>query len=109
MPIAFIGAIFLLTVFTSIGDSYLKKAGQTKSANLAFLGFGLLVYLITGLIWFLIYKHVKFSAVGTVYGVCTALVFVVVGVFYFRESLKPSEIIGIVLAISSLILLSRFG
>lgn len=109
MPLFYIGLIFLLTIFTSFGDSYLKKAGQLKTTNYIFLLIGLVVYIITGIVWFLMYKHVKFSAVGTVYGVCTALIFAAVGIFYFKESLKPIEFLGIALAITSIVLLSRFG
>lgn len=109
MPIFYAGLIFLLTIFTAIGDSFLKRAGQLKQTNFIFLLIGLIVYAITGIVWFWLYKHIKFSDVGVVYGICTTLVFVIVGVFYFHESLKLIEYIGIGLAITSMIILSRFG
>jgi multidrug transporter EmrE-like cation transporter len=98
-----------LTFITVVGDSLLKMAGEHKDTNYSHLLGCLLIYLLTGLIWFLIYKHIKFSISGSVYGVITALVFTLVGIFYFHETLRPIEIIGIVLGISSIFLLSRFG
>ena len=106
---ALIGAIFLLTSFTAIGDSFLKKAGQFKTTDYVFLLIGIFVYILSGIVWFYVYKQTKFSVAGSIYGVATALIFALVGIFYFKESIKPSEILGIVLAISSMALLGRFG
>jgi drug/metabolite transporter (DMT)-like permease len=101
--------IFLLTIFTAFGDSFLKRASQSKVANISYLLIGLSVYVLTGFIWFFIYKQTKFSLVGSVYGVSTALVFAIVGIFYFKETMHPSEALGLLLALSSIVLLGRFG
>ncbi len=98
-----------LTLLTALGDSFLNQAGEHKKTNFKLLIGGLIIYLITGLVWFWIYKYVKFSVSGAVYGAMTALVFTAIGIFYFRESLNSIEILGIVLGISSIVLLSRFG
>lgn len=109
MNLRVIFSIFLLTFFTAFGDSFLKKAGQLKNTNYSFLIVGLIAYVVTGIVWFFIYKQTKFSVAGSVYGVSTAVIFALVGIFYFKESLKPHEILGIVFAVTSIILLGRFG
>jgi len=104
------GALFLLTLLTASGDSLLKMAGlNTKQTNYTHLLGGLVIYLLTGLVWFVIYKHIKFSVSGSVYGVMTVIVFTAIGLFYFHESLKIGEIVGIIMGIISIILLSRIG
>ena len=109
MNIFAIISVGLLTIFTAFGDSFLKRAGQLKNTNYTFLAIGLVVYVITGCIWFFIYKQARFSVVGPVYGVATAVIFTLVGIFYFKESLRPQEVLGIFLAVTSIILLGRFG
>ena len=87
----------------------LKRSGELKNTNLSQLAIGLAVYLTTGIIWFFIYKQTKFSSVGSVYGVATALIFAIVGIFYFKETVHLTEALGIVFAILSIVLLGRFG
>ena len=97
-----------LTGLTALGDSFLNSAGDQKTTNYAHLLLGLTIYLLTGVVWFFVYKHLKFSVSGAIYGVLTVIVFAAVGVLYFRESLRPTEIIGMLMAIGSIVLLSRF-
>jgi drug/metabolite transporter (DMT)-like permease len=54
-------------------------------------------------------KHIKLSSLGVIYSLTTVLLLVAIGVFYFHEKLNIYEIIGIVAAIVSVILLSRFA
>ena len=105
----YIISIFFLTIFTAVGDSFLKRSGELKNTNFIYLLTGLAVYLTTGIIWFFIYKHVKFSSVGSVYGVSTALVFATIGIFYFKESVNTLELVGLVLAVTSIFLLGRYS
>ena len=99
-----------LTLFTSIGDSFLKRAGSGNTfINWRLFISGFIIYTITTFVWFFIYKNVKFSIAGSAYGVFTALVFAVIGVFYFKESITSIEIVGIFLAITSILILGRFN
>lgn len=101
--------IFLLTIFTAFGDSLIKKAGQPKDTNIIYLLTGLAVYCATGIIWFFIYKKTEFSTVGSIYGVATVLVFALVGVFYFKETVTLVEFVGMVMAVASILILSKFA
>ncbi len=99
-----------LTLYTVLGDSFIKRAGNGSTyVNWKYLLLGLLIYSSTTFIWFFVYKQVKFSIAGTVYGVITALVFALAGVFYFKESISFIEIIGIIMAIASILILGRFN
>mgnify|MGYP001609607760 CR=1 len=51
---------------------------------------------------------VKWFVIGLLIYATTALLLVAIGIFYFHEKLNVYEIIGIVAAIISLILLSHF-
>lgn len=103
------GILAGLTLLTAVGDGLLNAAGEQKKTDFRQLLGGLFIYVCTGLIWFMIYKHVKFSVSGAVYGAMTALVFTLIGIFYFHETIRTPEIIGIAMAIVSIFLLSRFG
>jgi drug/metabolite transporter (DMT)-like permease len=98
-----------LTLLTAVGDGLINAAGEQKKTDYRQLIGGLVIYVCTGLFWFVVYKHIKFSVSGALYGVMTALVFTLIGIFYFHETIKAPEIIGIVMAILSIFLLSRFG
>jgi|GEM_PF-1219811 len=98
-----------LTLLTALGDGLINAAGEQKKTDYRQLIGGLFIYVCTGLVWFVIYKHVKFSVSGAIYGAMTALVFTLIGIFYFHETIRFPEVIGIVMAISSIFLLSRFG
>ncbi len=99
-----------ITLFTTFGDSFIKRAGEGGSyINWKFLFSGMVVYLITAILWFFIYKNIKFSIAGSVYGVFTALVFAAVGVFYFKESITAIEVVGMVMAVMSILILGRFN
>lgn len=108
----FLTYLFILsvTIFTVLGDTSLKKAGQPPSGfSWKHLLFGLGIYLITGIVWFFIYRYMKFSVASSIYGVFTALVCVIVGSLVFNEQIRITEIIGILLGVSSVVILGRFG
>jgi small multidrug resistance pump len=54
-------------------------------------------------------KHLKLATISIVYSVSMVLMLTAVGVALFRESLGYPEILGIVLAVASLIFLVRFA
>jgi multidrug transporter EmrE-like cation transporter len=54
-------------------------------------------------------RHLKLATIGVLYSVSLVLLLTAVGVVLFRESLSYFEIIGIILAVASLVLLMRFA
>ncbi len=53
-------------------------------------------------------KNSKLSILGAVNSVFTVLFLVLLGVFYFKDSLSVWEIIGLILGFSSLIILGKY-
>ena len=49
------------------------------------------------------------ALLGVVYSVSMILLLTAVGSIAFRESLKPAEVVGLILAVASLVLLMRFA
>jgi multidrug transporter EmrE-like cation transporter len=54
-------------------------------------------------------KHLKLATISVLYSVSLVLLLTTIGVLLFRESLNYFEMMGIVLAVISLVLLMRFA
>jgi len=54
-------------------------------------------------------KNIKLATLGVFYAVSTILFLVIIGTFYFKEPINIYEMIGIIGAIASLILLGKFA
>jgi drug/metabolite transporter (DMT)-like permease len=54
-------------------------------------------------------RHLKLATISVLYSICMILLLTAIGLVAFRESLSPYEIIGLVLAGISLVLLMRFA
>ena len=54
-------------------------------------------------------KYLKLATIGVLYSVSLVLLLTAIGVMLFQETLSYFEVIGIVLAVISLVLLMRFA
>ena len=98
------------SVIGVLGDYFLKLASareQPLRAISFYLGFTL--YASTAFGWVFVMKHLKLAAISVLYSVSLVLLLTTIGVVSFRESLNYFEVIGIVLAVISLVLLMRFA
>ena len=98
------------SVIGVLGDYFLKLASardQPLWTTSFCLGFGL--YASTAFGWVFVMKHLKLATISVLYSVCLVLLLTGTGVVLFRESLNYFEVIGIVLAVVSLVLLMRFA
>ena len=93
-----------------IGDYFLKLASQhaTPLRSVSFY-VGFVVYASTAFGWVFVMQHLKLAVVGVVYSVSMIILLTAIGTFVFKESLGPREIAGLILAIASLCLLTRFA
>jgi drug/metabolite transporter (DMT)-like permease len=92
------------------GDFFIKLAGAGKKyIELRWFFVGFCIYAATAFGWFFVMKHLKLSTLGVVYAISTVLFITAVGVFYYKESLSAYEMIGIVLGITSLVLMAKFA
>jgi small multidrug resistance pump len=98
------------SVIGVLGDYFLKLASareQPLRTDWFYLGFAL--YASTAFGWVFVMKHLKLATISVLYSVSLVLLLTAIGVVLFRESLNYFEIIGIVLAVVSLVLLMRFA
>ncbi len=93
-----------------VGDYLLKIASAQKNPVKSpwfYLGFA--VYASTAFGWVYVMRHLKLATIGVVYSVSMILLLTAIGAVGFRESLSGYEILGMAMAIGSLILLMRFA
>ena len=106
-------SIVLAVVMSAVGiagDYFLKRASQREGplTTGAFFG-GLALYASTAFAWVFVMRHLKLATIGVVYSVSMILLLTMIGTIAFREALRPAEVVGLVMAIISLVLLMRFA
>ena len=93
-----------------LGDYLLKLASAQKvplRSGWFYLGFA--VYASTAFGWVFVMRHLKLATIGVVYSISMILLLTGIGAVSFRETLNAYEVIGLVMAVASLILLVRFA
>jgi small multidrug resistance pump len=101
---------FAFSVIGVVGDYFLKLASareQPLRTGWFYLGF--VLYASTAFGWVFVMRHLKLATIGVLYSVALVLLLTVIGVVLFRESLSYFEVVGIILAVASLVLLMRFA
>lgn len=93
-----------------IADYLLKRSGESDRPfrTRAFV-FGTVLYTLSTFGWVYVFRHAKLVTIGALYGVIVVVMLATVGVFAFRESLSPSELLGIACAVAAITLLARFA
>lgn len=100
----------LLSAITVFADYLVKHASlQTSFTGWKFLLAGAIIYGLTAFGWFFLTRKVKLSTLGVLYGVSCIILLTFVSVFYFNEKISSIEIVGIILAIASIIIMARFA
>jgi drug/metabolite transporter (DMT)-like permease len=106
-------AVLITIAFSMIGvlgDYFLKLAsGREQPLRTAWFYLGFALYASTAFGWVFVMKHLKLATISVLYCVSLVLLLTTIGVLLFRESLNYFEVIGIVLAVISLVLLMRFA
>ena len=98
------------SVIGVVGDYFLKLASTREEplrTGWFYLGFAL--YASTAFGWVFVMQYLKLATISVLYSVSMVLLLTAVGVVFFRESLNHFELVGIVLAVASLVLLIRFA
>lgn len=102
--------VVVVTLITVVGDVFIKNATQTEGYKQVInMSLGVGVYIIVAFGFFYMYKLMEFSVSGVLYAVITILLFVGVGAILYHENINTYEWVGVILAIISVILLSRFA
>jgi len=99
----------ILSFIGVAGDFFIKLAGKGKIVEWKWLILGMIIYASTSFGWFYAMRNVKLSILGVYYAIFTILFLTVLDTVYFHDRLSFLEIVGIALAIISLIILARFA
>ena len=98
------------SVIGVMGDYFLKLASaRDQSLRTGWFYVGFALYASTAFGWVFVMKHLKLATISVLYSVSLVLLLTAIGMVLFRESLNCFEVIGIVLAVASLVLLMRFA
>lgn len=93
-----------------IGDYFINLAGEGRKYIVTkWFVIGLLIYASTAFGWFFVMKHIKLSTLGVFYAIPTIIFLALISVFSFKESINVYEILGIILAILSVVLMAKFA
>jgi small multidrug resistance pump len=106
-------AILITVAFSMLGvlGDYLLKVASSQERPLRSYWFymGFTVYASTAFGWVLVMRYLKLATIGVVYSVSMIVLLTTIGAVAFREPLSAFELVGILMAIGSLILLMRFA
>ena len=113
MKLIVIGLLILLVVVEIIGETSLTKA--SKLSNITnnypkyfFIALGITLYALVGVIlYFLLVKQKQLIVVNTLWQVLNVIFITLIGLFYFKEKLSVYQIIALILAIISIILINK--
>ena len=104
----------LVTVAFSVvgvlGDYFLKlSSAREQPLRTRWFYIGFAVYASTAFGWVFVMRHLKLATISVVYSMSMVLLLTLMGVALFGESLNYYELAGILLAVTSLVLLMRFA
>jgi small multidrug resistance pump len=108
MTAASLIAVLGIAILTVGGDYLLKIASQQEQMfrNVHFVC-GAAIYALGAFGWTLAFRHMKMASVGAIYSTITVVLLVLLGMLAFRERLSGSEILGVMFALASIVLLLR--
>lgn len=99
---------FGVTLVVIAGDYAIKLAVERGHAlqSPIFLA-GCALYALSAIGWFLAMRHISLAQTGVAFSIFSLLALVALGVFAFGERLSPREMLGVALAVSSMLLMAR--
>jgi uncharacterized membrane protein len=97
-----------MVLITIIGDYLIKKASMLQYLNgWKLLVLGGLLYGISAIGWFYVYRTTKVFTVGAIHSFGIIILTILLSVVIFKEKINSSEIMGLVLGIISLVILLK--
>ncbi|HEY1598106.1 MAG TPA: hypothetical protein VGG64_00790 [Pirellulales bacterium] len=98
-----------ICLFSATADYFLKRASDHSSPLLTvWFALGFSMYACTAFGWVVVMRRMQFATLGVVYASTMVILMAGIGVVVLHETLRWQEVIGIVLALSSIVLLGRF-
>lgn len=103
MKIFFTGWIIAVAVLEVMGDILFKE--WTIQHKNYLLVLGVILYTAATIFWAFSLKHQSLSKAVVIFAVLTLVVGALVGVLFYKEELTVLNIVGVILGISSIVLL----
>ena len=99
-----------LSIATVFADMLIKRASlQAGFAGWHCLVVTIAIYVATVFGWFFLTRHMKLFALNAIYSVSILVCLSLVSVFYFKEKINTIEVVGLGMAITSVVLLTAFS
>lgn len=99
-----------LSLLAVMGDYFLKRASDLSSpVRTAWFLIGFAIYASTAFGTVFVFRHLKLATSGVIYAVVLILALTILGSVGFRERLTALELVGIIMAVGSVVLLGRFA
>jgi multidrug transporter EmrE-like cation transporter len=100
----------ILSLLTILGDILIKNSSlKDNFIGWKLLVIGSIIYGLTAFGWFFVMRSIKLSTLGVWYALFCMLGLTLISVFFYQEKLNIIEVIGIILACISVILMARFA
>lgn len=99
--------VFALSALTVVADVLIKKASDQNQLWSGFFLMGALIYGLSAFGWFYALRSLNLATLGGVYSLSTVVMIAAAGVVFFQEKLQPAEILVLVVALISIIVLWR--
>jgi len=101
---------FLTALIVLVGDYLIKVAadGEHPFTSRHVIG-GVLLYGVSALLWYVAMRHVTLAQAGVAFSMFSLLALCALGVFFFDETIRTREALGIGCAMLSMILMVRIA
>ena len=99
--------VFGFSALTVLADVLIKKASDQNQLWSVFFIAGAVIYGLSAFGWFYALRSINLATLGGVYSLSTVVMIALAGVIFFQEKLHPAEIIVLVVAVLSIIMLWR--
>ncbi len=96
-----------LTLILVIADFLIKKATLVKgNYSVLLMVIAVILYGLSPIGWYWVMTKYKLLSIGAIYSVLTVVLLTIIGLVFFNEKVSVREVIGLCLAVVSLILLT---
>jgi len=99
-----------LSAVTVVADSMLKKATIIKPGTevVILVLLGALIFGLTAFGWFRVLQKIELLNAAVIYTLSYIILIALVSIFYFKERLLAIELLALIMAIASMVILYRF-
>lgn len=100
--------LFAITAATLVGDYCIKLASERTSGVTSYTFYlGAILYALPAVGWFFLMRQHSLATIGVFYSASTIILLAALGYFVFKENFGMREMVGIMLAVASVVVMSH--